>query len=467
MSRLPIPGSDNNTWGNVLNDFLSREHNGDGTLRNVVRKDSLSVNVKDYGAVGDDIANDTAAIQAAIAALPTGGGVVFFPPGTYKITAAIALRNALTLQGAGGSASVIHQTSTSAHGLSGVDILGLSVKGLRVVGPGSGSGDGLHLSRNTNAATNYIELSDAIFRTWGGNGISISNPIVSAFTQVRCENNGSNGFYLYGVGGIAGTSMALSGCYANNNIRYGYYLDTMVYCSLNGCAAESNARDYYLVNCQAIALNGCGSENNGGFGWNIEGGHGIGLYSCWLYTNNGVGVYVHGNALAVTVVSLVDNTPGGGASACVQCTLGSKLALFNVHNTTANVLASGTTQVFNDSSGGSVFNGALYLENTLSVTDDASFLANVAVSGELDIGTDTNLYRVGANNLATDDAFTVGGLLRTYSNAQVDGNLRIGGNLGVGNAVNASTPGTLVRKIEVFDANGNSLGYLPVYSTIS
>jgi len=33
MSRLPVPGSDTDTWGNVLNDFLSVEHNADGTLK--------------------------------------------------------------------------------------------------------------------------------------------------------------------------------------------------------------------------------------------------------------------------------------------------------------------------------------------------------------------------------------------------------------------------------------------------
>jgi polygalacturonase len=36
-------------------------------------------NVKDFGAVGDGIRNDTTAIQKAI----NGGGIVFFPPGTY------------------------------------------------------------------------------------------------------------------------------------------------------------------------------------------------------------------------------------------------------------------------------------------------------------------------------------------------------------------------------------------------
>jgi hypothetical protein len=31
MARLPIPGSDDNQWGSILNDFLQQEHNNDGT----------------------------------------------------------------------------------------------------------------------------------------------------------------------------------------------------------------------------------------------------------------------------------------------------------------------------------------------------------------------------------------------------------------------------------------------------
>ena len=33
MARLPTPGSDDNTWGTILNEFLSVEHNSDGTLK--------------------------------------------------------------------------------------------------------------------------------------------------------------------------------------------------------------------------------------------------------------------------------------------------------------------------------------------------------------------------------------------------------------------------------------------------
>ena len=43
MSRLPSPGGDDNTWGDVLNDFLSVAHNADGTLKSSVGGNSRSV----------------------------------------------------------------------------------------------------------------------------------------------------------------------------------------------------------------------------------------------------------------------------------------------------------------------------------------------------------------------------------------------------------------------------------------
>jgi hypothetical protein len=43
-------------------------------------------NVKAYGAVGDGVADDYLAINLALAAAKVAGGVVYFPPGTYKVT---------------------------------------------------------------------------------------------------------------------------------------------------------------------------------------------------------------------------------------------------------------------------------------------------------------------------------------------------------------------------------------------
>lgn len=53
------------------------------------------------------------------------------------------------------------------------------------------------------------------------------------------------------------------------------------------------------------------------------------------------------------------------------------------------------------------------------------------------------------------------------NNAYIKTNVRVGGNLGVGNSAAATTLGTVVKKIEIFDASGTSLGFLPVYDAIT
>ena len=54
-----------------------------------------SVSVKDFGAVGDNSADDTSAIQTAVDSLSYGQGL-YFPAGTYKITSAITLPTSIS-----------------------------------------------------------------------------------------------------------------------------------------------------------------------------------------------------------------------------------------------------------------------------------------------------------------------------------------------------------------------------------
>lgn len=54
-----------------------------------------------FGAKGDGVADDTAAITAALAAVPAAGGTVFFPPGTYNTTGGHTISNPTLVVGAG------------------------------------------------------------------------------------------------------------------------------------------------------------------------------------------------------------------------------------------------------------------------------------------------------------------------------------------------------------------------------
>ncbi|HUS26690.1 MAG TPA: hypothetical protein VMY99_05070 [Nevskiaceae bacterium] len=60
MTRLPIPGSDDGAWGTILNDFLSVEHNADGTLKST---GSLAAKANDNAVVHNSGAETIAGVK--------------------------------------------------------------------------------------------------------------------------------------------------------------------------------------------------------------------------------------------------------------------------------------------------------------------------------------------------------------------------------------------------------------------
>ena len=77
---------------------------GSVTARDLSARYGEKYNVKDYGAAGDGAADDTAEIQLAIdAAEAAGGGVVYFPRGTYRHTGVSVEGDYITLLGDGPS----------------------------------------------------------------------------------------------------------------------------------------------------------------------------------------------------------------------------------------------------------------------------------------------------------------------------------------------------------------------------
>lgn len=87
---------------------------------NLNAKSGLVYNVKDatYGAVGDGVTDDTAAIQAAIDAAATGG-VVHFPVGTYRITSTLHFYADQVWDGISGSQVQSGQTTLRFAGTTG------------------------------------------------------------------------------------------------------------------------------------------------------------------------------------------------------------------------------------------------------------------------------------------------------------------------------------------------------------
>jgi hypothetical protein len=68
MARLPNPGGDEGTWGNVLNEFLNTIHNTDGTLKdNVVSSSALAPDAVDSANIQDATISEDK-LDAALAA---------------------------------------------------------------------------------------------------------------------------------------------------------------------------------------------------------------------------------------------------------------------------------------------------------------------------------------------------------------------------------------------------------------
>jgi hypothetical protein len=74
------------------------------TQRTALDKLRDVVSVKDFGAVGDGVADDTAEINAALA---SGAKMVYIPAGTYKVSATLNVPVNVSIVGDGPNASII------------------------------------------------------------------------------------------------------------------------------------------------------------------------------------------------------------------------------------------------------------------------------------------------------------------------------------------------------------------------
>jgi len=79
------PTGDNGAIGTADADDVTYTADGTGAVERSVKDklDDFWISVKDFGAVGDGVTDDHAAIELALAAVPASGGTLYFPPGVY------------------------------------------------------------------------------------------------------------------------------------------------------------------------------------------------------------------------------------------------------------------------------------------------------------------------------------------------------------------------------------------------
>jgi hypothetical protein len=408
---LPTVGADNGVWGGELNAFLQVSLNTDGTLLPTAvgaAGVALVETPERHGALGNGVHDDTTAIQAALNA----GQVVYFASTNYLISSALTVKSNQLLIGKNGDTTWVTQSNTAADCFAGVDISYFSMMDIQPYGPGSGSGMGIHLTRSANPNTAKIDLKRVVVYNFGGDGINMSNPIVTTFDSVSSIANGGHGFNLYGVsGGAAGTSVSFEGgCYALANKQAGFRFYKMAYCSGTGTAAEGNGINYLVDTCEGISLlaPGCESPLNQsgsypGIGWKITNSVSIGIYNPWSYEAIDVSWWVTGASTGIQLVGPRENTPNG-ATYSIQVDSGCTVTVIDPQVTTAMSLAAGTTTVLHDASGNAQLSGTLTTNGSITAYKSG---ATAEVIAKDSTGTNVaQMYHTGAGGYGQFESTT-------------------------------------------------------------
>lgn len=242
-------------------------------------------NVLDFGAVGNGVADDTVAIQAA---LNSGAKTIFVPAGTYKITT-LTIPEKVSLSGEG-STNTIFQTATSAEAITFSGTYNTQLHGFTLNQTGSVQGKGLNLIDQY-----FVTMIDVTV-----NGFQYGlYALQSLYHYIReCKfEGGQYGIYYGGTGTVWNVDwfnnvLTFENCRFNSNTIIGSYVKgcevvfldcdwsnmitaSAIGCKIEGVSAAYNAHGVQIIQPYAEATDIVFSfiyafvEINGGF---VQGG---------------------------------------------------------------------------------------------------------------------------------------------------------------------------------------------------
>jgi hypothetical protein len=278
-----LNGSDSTSadnGGTIIVDVSGRRWYRSGARNSVL-------NVMWFGAKGDGTTDDTAAIQAAITAAITVGGVVHAPPGKYVISGtglslsmtslADNANNRVSIEGAGSGCTTFVYTGTgtclSIAGTSSVYADYFAVRGIRIENNGSISTQiGVKL---TSAA--WFGFDDVVIVgfNYGFQGYDVLSAL---FTRCNIRFN-TYGFTVQYQNESDPNALTFTSCELGNNYTYAAALGDATTATFNGCMIEnngtagnansggvfiSNENNAILNGCAAATFVGCYFEGNGG-----------------------------------------------------------------------------------------------------------------------------------------------------------------------------------------------------------
>jgi hypothetical protein len=272
------------------------------------------LNVKDYGATGDGVTDDTAAIQSAItAATALNGAEIYFPPGDYKCASSLnldSLRN-ITFVGATGNgapyspppSSQLIYTGTGARFISARSAIGCTFRALSLRYSNAlftGKLIDFDHATATDACYNLIEhclLSGYATTAIGATLVSLNNAIICAI--VDCN-------FQYATVGINGCQVSYSNSHAIERCTFGNLNTSAIMnagekWTVQNCTFELGPRAYYDNQVGGLTRNLTWRDN-----WHGDGTL-VGADTWFSYgTTSMLGLVIEGN----TFNTQWTNTPG-------------------------------------------------------------------------------------------------------------------------------------------------------------
>lgn len=447
---IPLLGEQ---WFNTTDNSI---HVGDGVTPGGI-KQSNAVNVKHFGAKGDGIADDTAALLAAIAAIPESGGTVYLPAGVYKYTQTLTLEKGITICGEGDTEdeTSVRRGSTL---LKYADILGVelgfscSLRDLIVLGNSGTSGDGIKLLGNSSSLTRvFSSLHGGDGVNIGGDGTAIGSANCNNWhmDSVTSRSNGGRGFtflgYDDGSGPDVNNGLAVH-CTAEYNGSDGFHISHATVNTFVQCYAEGNIGKGFDLSdqCQNSTFVNCGSEGNDGN--DVDGQ--FTLSGATAFNNFVQGSYLYSihdpNNIAVSLKA----TGGTTASMNLSRRVGVGGGFNPNYGVTNGIHAQGGVP------------GMVITEDTAALDRKTLSILNNAGNTFFRFYDDDGL---GSNDWFRTNREADG----SVSASTFTGDMRFTGILGVGNYQADSGPvGTLIGKFYITDEAGAGIGFVPVYQSI-
>ena len=191
--------------------------------------DGAALNVLDYGAAGNGVQDDTSFIQTAINA--AAGKVVYFPKGTYLISANLTVNvSNIKLVGDGADISTIKRANNSASEAGGLVVSQcqkVSIYGLGFDG---------------NRANQSNTCSGVSFASAGGGVTDVILKDVASYNWGTSDNDPSTAPFAAGIQLYSATQVLIEGCFASNNGHYGVTTYECKNIQIIGCQSNQNLR---------------------------------------------------------------------------------------------------------------------------------------------------------------------------------------------------------------------------------